>query len=88
MIVNVWVKNKTAFTLMQQLRSNNIPAELYPESSKFDKQFKYAEKKNIPFVVIIGSKEMEEKTCVIKTLQTGLQQTIPQEQLVDFKFMA
>ena len=40
-------ESKTAFTLMQQLRGNNISCELYPESAKFDKQFKYAEKKNI-----------------------------------------
>jgi len=79
-------ESRVAFALMQQLRSNNIPSELYAETAKFDKQFKYAEKKNIPFVVIIGSKEMEEKTCVIKILQTGIQQTIPQEQLIDFKF--
>ncbi|TKK69409.1 histidine--tRNA ligase [Ilyomonas limi] len=79
-------ESKVAFALMQQLRSNNIPAELYAETAKFDKQFKYAEKKNIPFVVIIGSKEMEAKTCVIKSLQTGVQQTIPQEELTDFKF--
>ena len=71
---------------MRQLRSKNISGEIYAETAKFDKQFKYAEKKNIPFVVIIGSKEMEEKTCVIKTLQTGVQQTIPQEELANFKF--
>jgi histidyl-tRNA synthetase len=71
---------------MQQLRSNNIPAELYTETAKFDKQFKYAEKKNIPYVAIVGSKEMEEKTCIIKTLQTGIQQTVPQAELIHFKF--
>jgi histidyl-tRNA synthetase len=80
-------ESKVAFALMQQLRSNNIPSELYAETTKFDKQFKYAEKKSIPFVVIIGSKEMEEKTCVIKTLQTGVQQTIKQEELVDLRFV-
>ena len=79
-------ESRVAFKLMQQLRSNNIPAELYAETAKFDKQFKYAEKKHIPHIIIIGSKEMEEKTCVVKTLQTGVQQTIPQEQLVNFGF--
>ena len=39
---------------MQQLRNNNIACELFHEQAKFDKQFKYAEKKKIPFVVIIG----------------------------------
>jgi histidyl-tRNA synthetase len=53
---------------------------------KFDKQFKYAEKKNIPFVVIIGSKELEEKTCTIKNLLQGSQQTIKQQDLITYKF--
>ena len=48
------MESKTAFELMQQLRNKGVRCELYHENSKFDKQFKYAEKKNIPYVVIIG----------------------------------
>jgi histidyl-tRNA synthetase len=59
---------------------------LYHEQAKFDKQFKYAEKKNIPYVVIIGSKELEEKKCTIKNLAIGEQQTISMEQLLSFQF--
>lgn len=79
-------ESKTAFGLMQQLRSKNICSELYHESSKFDKQFKYAEKKNIPYVIIIGSKELEEKSCTVKNLTTGVQQTISQDQLSNYSF--
>jgi len=79
-------ESENAFELMQQLRSKNIRCELYHESVKFDKQFKYAEKKNIPYIIIIGSKEMEEKTCTIKNLLQGVQQTIPQQELVNYKF--
>ncbi len=78
------VESKSAFTLMQILRKAGIRCELYHEQAKFDKQFKYAEKKNIPHIIIIGSKEMSEHTCVIKTLATGEQQTISQNNLVDF----
>ena len=46
-----------------------------------DKQFKYADKKNIPFAVIIGSKEMQSDEAVVKTLNTGNQVTIPVNQL-------
>ena len=46
---------------MQQLRQKGIPFEIYHEQRKFDKQFKYAEKKNIPFAIIIGTKEIEER---------------------------
>jgi histidyl-tRNA synthetase len=79
-------ESNNAFELMQQLRNKEIRCELYHENIKFDKQFKYAEKKNIPFAVIIGSKEMEEKTCTIKNLLQGVQQTIPQQELISYKF--
>jgi histidyl-tRNA synthetase len=70
-----------AYSLLQQVRSKGIPAEIYHENSKFDKQFKYAEKKRIPFIVISGSAEMETLTCVVRNLQTGEQQNIPAAEL-------
>jgi histidyl-tRNA synthetase len=79
-------ESNNAFELMQQLRNKGIRCELYHENMKFDKQFKYAEKKNIRFAVIIGSKEMEEKTCTLKNLLQGVQQTIPQQELISYKF--
>lgn len=78
------VESRSAFTLMQALRKTGVRCELYHEQAKFDKQFKYAEKKNIPHIVIIGSKEINENTCVVKTLATGKQQAITQNKLVDF----
>ena len=59
-------ESKAAFSMMQQLRTNNIRCELYHETSKFDKQFKYAEKKNIPYAIIVGSKELQERTAVVE----------------------
>ncbi|MGI8951431.1 MAG: histidine--tRNA ligase [Chitinophagaceae bacterium] len=77
---------KQSFKLMQQLRNRNIGCEIYPEQTKFDKQFKYAERKKILYAIIIGSKELLEKNCTIKNLKTGEQQTILQEKLIDFSF--
>jgi histidyl-tRNA synthetase len=74
-------EKKNAFTLMQTLRAKGINCELFHEEQKFDKQFKYAEKKNIPFIVIIGSKEVETNTCTIKELATGKQEIIEQSKL-------
>ncbi|HEX2534277.1 MAG TPA: histidine--tRNA ligase [Chitinophagaceae bacterium] len=65
-----------AYELLQGLRRRGIAAELFHESSKMDKQFKYAEKRNIPFAAILGSKELEEGTCVLKDLRSGQQQTL------------
>jgi len=75
-----------AFNLMQQLRAAGISAELYHEPAKMDKQFRYAEKKNIANVVIIGTEEMEKKTCTVKNLSTGMQETIPMDNLSSFSF--
>ena len=80
-------ESKAAFSMMQQLRMNNIRCELYHEPSKFDRQFKYAEKKNIPYAVIIGSKELQEKTAVIRSLGSGNQQTIAIDDLINFSFI-
>jgi histidyl-tRNA synthetase len=79
-------ESKAAYALMQQLRAKNIKCEIYHEQAKFDKQFKYAEKKNIPYAVIIGTKEVEEKNCTIKHLKTGEQKSFPWEELHTFSF--
>ncbi len=73
-----------AFTIMQGLRSNGISCELYHEFVKINKQFSYAEKKKIRYAVIIGSKEIEQKYCLVKDLTTGVQEEVVFEKLVDF----
>jgi histidyl-tRNA synthetase len=79
-------ESRKAFELMQQLRGAGIRCELFHEQAKFDKQFKYAEKKNIPYAVILGSKELEENTCVLRDLQNGEQKNLAQTQLVEQLF--
>ena len=54
--------------------------------AKFDKQFKYAEKKKIPFVIIIGEEEIKKNTCKIKNISTGEQKEIPVNDLSEFSF--
>jgi histidyl-tRNA synthetase len=85
---NLGEKESTrAYSLMQQLREKNIPAELYHEAAKMDKQFKYAEKKNIPYIVIIGDREVQDNTCTIKALSSGKQETMSSQQLLQFPFV-
>ena len=71
---------------MQQLRANGASCELFHETTKFEKQFKYADKKHIPYAVMIGNKELEENTCVIKNLITGAQTTIADKDISTFNF--
>jgi len=77
---------KKAYQLMAILRAKKIACEIYPDKSKFDKQFKYAEKKGIPNIIIIGSDELNKKVCTLKNLTTGTQETIPFEALASIEF--
>ena len=79
-------ESKVAYTLLQQLRLTNTSAEIYHEAVKFDKQFKYAERNNIPYIIIIGSKEIETNSCVVKNIRTGKQETISQAMLSSYSF--
>jgi histidyl-tRNA synthetase len=77
--------DKTGFTntarILNQLQASGISAEIYFEPGKLDKQFRYANKKQIPFVVICGPDEIGQGTVTIKNMKTGKQKTIPQSQL-------
>jgi histidyl-tRNA synthetase len=75
-----------AYGILQQLRAKGIAAEIYHEALKMDKQFKYAEKKNIPYVVIIGSREVENNNCVLKNIKTSEQLTLNIEELISYRF--
>jgi histidyl-tRNA synthetase len=68
-----------AMKAIVKLRQNGIKVELYPDKSKIDKQFKHADKRGIPFAVIVGESEMEREEFGLKNLATG------EQQKVDFK---
>ncbi len=73
-----------AFKVMQHLRNAGVAAILYHEEAKIAKQFSYAEKNNIPYAIIIGSKEIEQQYCQVKNLLTGEQHVVALENLVNF----
>jgi histidyl-tRNA synthetase len=77
---------KVAYAQMMLLRDKKIACEMYPEKSKFDKQFKYAEKKGIPNIVIIGTDEVSNETCSIKNLATGQQTNVAFKDLPNYSF--
>ena len=71
-------QNFESMQAIQQLRERNIKAELYPDALKIDKQFKYAEKRNINFVV----KEISERLFTLKNLLNGEQVMVGFDELV------
>ncbi len=65
------------------LRKAKIKTELYPALDKLGKQFKYADQKKIPFVVIIGEEEKQDKQIVLKDMSTGQQFKLKVEELIE-----
>ncbi len=71
-----------ALTILGQLRDNEIASELYPESTKLKKQMTYADKKSIPYVLMIGSREIETEIYSLKNMTSGEQKDVSLEQLI------
>jgi histidyl-tRNA synthetase len=63
-------------SVLQALRNNNIAAEIYPDSIKIQKQLDYANKKMIPYVIVIGSEEVKSGLLAFKNMKTGTQEKI------------
>lgn len=62
----------------------NIPCELYPDDeAKLEKQLKYADKKGIPYVVIIGPEEAQKGTVQLKNLSTKEQQETNAQKIIE-----
>ena len=73
---------KYALPFLQELRGRNISAELYPAGAKMKKQLDYANNKQIPYVVVIGSDEMESGLLTLKNMHTGDQEKLSTEMIV------
>jgi len=71
-----------ALPLLQQLRSKQISAELYPAGAKIKKQMDYANDKQIPFVILIGSDEMQSGLLSLKNMESGEQEKLTAEQII------
>ncbi|TFF38463.1 histidine--tRNA ligase [Mucilaginibacter psychrotolerans] len=65
-----------ALPLLQQLRNNNVNAELYPAGAKLKKQMEYANNKQIPYTILIGSDEMQSGLLSFKNMQSGEQEKL------------
>ena len=66
---------------VNELRKSQIMAELYPDKAKMKKQMGYANKRNIPYVVLAGTSEIENNTFTVKEMQSGDQMEVNLEEL-------
>ncbi|HUQ65838.1 MAG TPA: histidine--tRNA ligase [Flavitalea sp.] len=65
------------------LRTRNISCEIYPDADKEDKQFKYAKRKNIPYIVTLNTSD---KNYKLKNIKTGISDILNADDLVNFIF--
>jgi histidyl-tRNA synthetase len=71
-----------ALPLLQQLREKNINTELYPAGAKIKKQLDYANNKNIPYTIVIGSDEMQSGVLTFKDMISGVQEKLTAAQVL------
>lgn len=65
----------TALKLVNSLRKSGVKADLYPSNTKIQKQFKFANNRKVPFVILLGAEELKDDTFVVKNMATGEQTT-------------
>ena len=75
-----------ALNVLKTLRWSGIRAEIYPDAAKADKQFKYAGKRGIPYVVLAGEDEMVKSVVSVKNMETGEQQECSVQEAVSLVF--
>ena len=73
---------KYGLPLLQSLRNQNTNAELYPAGAKIKKQMEYANNKQIPYTVLIGSDEMQSGLLTFKNMESGEQEQLSADQIL------
>ncbi len=75
---------KESLKILSKLREANIKSEVYPDAVKIKKQMNYANKKGVPFVLMIGQNEITEGKFLIKNMVTGEQKKLNLPEIIDF----
>ncbi|MEQ6120240.1 histidine--tRNA ligase [Reichenbachiella sp. MALMAid0571] len=70
--------------ILDTLRHKGINAEVYPDNAKMKKQFNYADKKGIKYVLVIGEEELKQNQYALKNMTTGDQEKYTSEELVQY----
>ena len=77
--------DKEAMACLQavtQLRQHGVKAELYPDNAKMKKQMTHANRRNIPYVVLVGEEELNSGTYTLKNMKTGEQDKLKLQELL------
>ena len=74
---------KYCLSVLHQIRKAGIKAELYPDAAKMKKQLDYANAKQIPYVLLIGSEEMQSGKFTLKNMLSGEQSKVGLEEIIE-----
>lgn len=69
--------------VLTSLRTAGVSSEIYPDLSKIKKQLDYANKKQIPYALVIGSDEIKSGLIAFKNLETGEQEKFYLEAVIE-----
>jgi histidyl-tRNA synthetase len=72
-----------AFNCLTKMREVGINSDIYPEPTKLKKQLDYADKRAVPYVILIGSDEQTSGILTIKNMKTGEQQKLSLSEIID-----
>ena len=67
----------------RRCREQGLRTEVYPDAAKLKKQFKYADDRQVPYVLVLGSDEVEAGRCTLRDMRSGEQVTEPLDQVLD-----
>lgn len=76
-------EERVSLRLAKNLREAGIACEVYPESAKMKKQMEYANRRAVPWVVIVGSDELASGRATVKNMAIGEQQAVAFDELIN-----
>lgn len=82
LIISMTPDIEPAIKAANQLRKAGINTEIYFNDKKIKAKFKYADKLQIPYVIVIGEDEIATNTVTLKNMQTGEQERMPLEKVI------
>ena len=68
---------------IKDLREKGVNAELYPDAAKMKKQMTYANRRDIPYVVLVGEEELKNNQYTLKDMSSGEQQKCSLDELIN-----
>ena len=73
---------KYGLSVLKKLRAAGIASEIYPDAAKLGKQFKHADQKQIPYVLVIGAEEINSGEFQLKHMKSGEQSSLGIEEVI------